>query len=334
MRHIRRAFPITIGLATAAACVLLACGDDDSAVTPTPDGSTPDASKTDTGTPVDSGGGTDTGTGNDTGTDTGVDAGPTMTSALGSTGEIFIGNDIVVGQFYEDDTILHWSNAPSCVAFVRGPGKPASQAGTLKIAGDVVGKDGGTDMEIEVTADPSAGNAYFFPATVYPPVDTYTASVQITAAQGFAPMPVESFRPSRENPIAMTAPAAPDAGVFAAIPSTAPYTITWTAPTGGFVAEQVISVSIVTTGSSALTAKNSRLYCAFPLSAGTGTIPANVFAELRTRGGASAGIALDALMHIHSGAAKEVKVPTGSYFIEVVRGDSTSILNDNAVKIQ
>jgi hypothetical protein len=57
MRHIRRAFPITIGLATAAACVLLACGDDDTAVTPTPDGSTPDATKPDTGGPVDSGGG-------------------------------------------------------------------------------------------------------------------------------------------------------------------------------------------------------------------------------------------------------------------------------------
>lgn len=333
MRHLRRAFPITIGLATAAACALLACGDDDTAVTPTPDGSTlAEAGKTDTGTPADSGGGNDTGTGIDTGTDTGVDAGPNMTATLGSTGDIFVGNDIVTASFFEDDTILHWSNAPSCVAFVRGGSKPPSQAGTIKVAGDVVGKDGGPDSEVEVAYDPSMG--YFAFVTAYPPVDTYTASVQITAAQGFAPMPAEVFRPSRETPIVITSPSAPDADVLAPIPSTAPYTIAWTAPTGGFVNEQVISVSIFASGSSALTAKNTHLYCTFPLSAGTGTIPANVLTELRTRAGASAGTAVDAKMHIHSGGAKEVKVPTGSYFVEVVRVDSTTIANDNNVKIQ
>ena len=86
MSHIRRAFPISIGLATAAACVLLACGDDDAAVTPTPDGSTPDSSKPDTGGPIDSGGGTDTGVDTgpaDTGVDTGADAGPTMSTTVG-----------------------------------------------------------------------------------------------------------------------------------------------------------------------------------------------------------------------------------------------------------
>lgn len=329
MRHIRRAFPITIGLATAAACVLLACGDDDTAVTPTPDGSTPDANKPDTTAPIDSGGGTDTGTGTDTGVDTGVDAGPTMTSTLGTTSELLVSNDIFVGQFYEDDTILHWSNAPGCVAFVRGPAKVPSQAGTVTVGGAVVGKDGGPDMQTDI--DPDQTGSYFSPGTFYPTVDTFTVDVQIEAAVGFSPMPLTTFRPSREAPIALTAPAAPDAGTFAPINSTAPYTITWTAPSGGFVNEQVIVVSMLLTGSSANTSKNSRLYCTFPLSGGTGTIPANVLTELKTRGG---GVALDGFMHIYSGSAKEVKVPTGSYFIEVARADSTSIQMDNAVKLQ
>jgi hypothetical protein len=331
MRHIRRAFPITIGLATAAACVLLACGDDDTAVTPTPDGSVPDSSKPDTSSPpIDSGGGTDTGTGTDTGVDTGVDAGPTVTNTPGSTGEISVQPDIVVADFYEDDTIVHWSNAPNCVAFARGTNKKSGPAGTLKVGGEVVGKDGGADMEIEVSYDPDMG--YFFPATVFPPVDTYSVNVQTTQAVGFAPMPVEAFRPSREAPITLTAPAALDGGAFPTIPSTAPYTITWTAPTGGFVNDQVIIVSMVITGSSALTAKNLRLYCTFPLKDGTGTIPANVLSEIKTRGGG--GASLDGLMHIYSGGAKEVKLSTGSYFVEVARTDSTSIGGDNGVVIQ
>lgn len=336
MRHIRRAFPITIGLATAAACALLACADDDTAVTPTPDASTPiDASNPDSGTPRDSGAG-DTATGSDTGTDTGIDAGPTLTSTLGSTGTIYVGNDVIVALFYEDDTILHWSNAPGCVAFVRGVSKPNSQAGTLKVGGAVVGADGGPASEIEVNADPGMGNAYFFGPfeVVYPTVDTHTVSVQLTAAQGFSPMPVEAFRPSRETPITITAPAEPDGGAFAPITSSAPYTITWTAPSGGFVNEQQIVVAVAVTGSSALTAKNSNLYCAFPLGAGTATIPANVWSELKTRGGAGAGATLDAQMHIYSGSGKEVKVPTGSYFVEVARSDSTTIPFDNSVKIQ
>ena len=90
-------------------------------------------------------------------------------------------------------------------------------------------------------------------------------------------------------------------------------------------------VSLTLTASSALTAKNSHLYCTFPLSAGTGTIPANISAELKTRGG---GATLDGQMHIYSGGAKEVSVATGSYFVEVVREDSTSIPKDNPVQIQ
>src|SRR5690349_12393519 len=100
MRHIRHAFPITIGLVAATASVLFACANDDP-VTPPPDSGTPaqDAGKTDTGTPTDSGGGTDTGidTGVDSGEgDTGADAGPTTTSTTGATGEIVVGNEIIV----------------------------------------------------------------------------------------------------------------------------------------------------------------------------------------------------------------------------------------------
>lgn len=333
MSHIRRAFPISIGLATAAACVLLACGDDDSAVTPTPDGSTPDSSKPDTGGPIDSGGGTDTGVDTgpaDTGVDTGADAGPTMSTTVGYGGQIFVGADAVLASFYEDDSILHWSNAPGCVAFVRSPNKKVSAAGTLTVAGQVVGSDGGTDTNIVVDPDPDNGYFYFGP--VYPAVDTITASVQLEGLPPpFAALAADNYRPPREAAVPITAPAAPDASTPPGITASSPYTITWTAPTGGFVNDQQISVSLAVLGAAAVGSKNTQLFCTFPLNAGTGTIPANVLTEVKARGGAGA---LDAQMHIYAGTAKEVKTGNGSYFVEVARADSTSLQFDFPVKLQ
>lgn len=325
MRHFRRALPITIGLAAMTASVLLACGDDDTAVTPAPDSGALDANRSDTSTPTDSGGsdgGVDSGS--DTGVDTGVDAGPTLTSAVGATGQIYIANDVVIGEFFEDDVILRWSNAPNCVVYVRGLTKPQSNAGTLTVGGQIVGTDGGTDAVINVEFDPSMG--YFYPATVFAPVDTHTLTVEVAGAGGLAALPVQTMRPPREAPVNVTAPAVPDAGASLNIPSTAPLAFTWTPPVGGFVNEQKMAVRLQTQLTSAANSKLTKLYCAFPLSAGTATIPANVLAELKTRAGGTA----DAVLHAFAGSAKEVTTATGSYFIEVVRADTTPIAEINA----
>jgi hypothetical protein len=329
VHHLRRVLPITFGFALATACVLVACSDDGSGGTSAPDASRPDAGGTvDSATPTD--GPFETSVDIDSGADTGVDAGPTLTSATGNSAEIFVASDAVTAVFYEDDTILHWSNAPDCVVFVRGRSKPASAAGRLTVGGQIVGSDGGTDQVLNVDADPSDDNFYSFFGDVYPPVDTLTVNIELATSAGFAPMPVQTMRLPRATPVTVSAPAKPDAGASIGIPSTAPLTITWTAPTGGFTAEQKISFVLKVAPTASTTAKITSLYCAFPLSAGTATIPTNVLADMKIR----AGGPTPALLHVWAGSAKEVKTASSSYYVEVARTDSTTLQFDVPAKLQ
>lgn len=330
MNHLRRVFPITFGLALVTAGVLVACGDDDDNVTPAKDGSPPETGSmmmVDSSMPIDAPSDTSE---VDSGTDTGVDAAPVLMSATANSGEIFVANDIVTASFYEEDTILHWSNAPDCVVFSRGQTKPTSAAGTLTVGGQIVGSDGGTDQVITVDPDTMNGNTYFYPGDIFPKVDTYTVNVELSTSLGFSAMPVQTLRPPRNAPVTVTAPAAPaDAGAPIVIPSTAPLKLTWTVP-AGVTAEQKITFVLRVLGTAAVTAKLANLYCAFPQSAGTATIPANVLADMQTRAGGPS----DAQLHVFAGGAKEVKTASGSYYVEVTRTDSTTLQFDVPAKLQ
>ncbi len=57
-----------------------------------------------------------------------VDAGPTRTETTKNT--VFIKLDHFYAQalFSEDDDVVTWSNAPSCVMLVRSANKPLSAA--------------------------------------------------------------------------------------------------------------------------------------------------------------------------------------------------------------
>ena len=245
-----------------------------------------------------------------------ADAGPTITSAVGPTGFVRVFNDFIVGEFYEDDTIVRASNAPECVIHLRSGSKPASPAGTLTIGGPILGSDGGADQPVTVDADPAGANIYFVEGPIFPPDDALLVHVEGAGTFAFPAMPVQVLRPPPADLVAVTAPALDDAGTLG-IPSTKPLQVTWTAPAN---AKADARMTFTFTGLDAdVTASQGALYCSYPLASGQATIPANVLTELRTRvGGTNARGAIQ----VYAGGSKEFSANGASYFLATSRLDA------------
>ena len=111
------------------------------------------------------------------------------------------------------------------------------------------------------------------------------------------------------------------------ISSAEPLEIRWTAPAGSTASQRLLVTYHNIVGSVA--AKRASLYCDYPLSQGTATIPASLLAELRSRVGAGA------VGHFTVWAG-ERKVFSGSpqsatpisYIVDVTRPDSTTLHPD------
>jgi len=323
----RHGVGLALVLASGGAAALLACGDDTEipAVTAAPgrDAATPPVDDASMTPPTTNDGGADA--------NNAPDAGPTATRQLGATGRFQVPNDGIFVSFFEDDTIVRWSNAPGCVLHVRAESKPLSAAGVVTVGGPVVGTPGGLPAQVQLQADPATygTNQYIYPNAVY--AADGEPVVQIGSAE-FAPsfplLPATALRPFGGT-VTVTAPAVPDGGTLL-VPSTAPLAITWTPPTTTNVATQHFIVSLYTAGT-ALGAKSTLLSCRYPLGSGSGAIPANVLADVKAYAAdpnATGSLAFTA------GGYAEVATGSASYVIEVARNDSTTWPANQSAKIQ
>jgi hypothetical protein len=341
----RRYLAAAIGLSCLGAFALLACSDDDTnpGEPSTTDGGG-DASPHDSSvTPIqDSTTGIDSTTPNlDSGSDakptetTDADAdatvAPTSTEALNSTGFIRIMQNIAFAEFYVDDLTVRWSNAPECLIVARFPNKAQAAAGTVTIGGAVVGKDGGPAAPVTLESDFGyVAEDQFFPAT-----NEFTIDVdEAPTSTGFPPLPVQTLPTSVATPVPILLPSA-DAGADGLkISTTKPLEIKWTAPTGpGDLTNQRMMVELQVNPSEQDTGRFVRLFCAYPLTAGAASIPAEVLADMKARaGGGTPGGNLSLL----AGGQRTVTVKdTATYVVEVAReSDSTDYTPATGVTLE
>lgn len=314
MTHVSYLRCIAVVAPLALVAAVSACSDDDLIL---PTGELPDA-----GVPAADAGTADARAPEDAGvppSDAAPDAAPepTISRVTGSTGYVRVFNDAVFAEFYEDDTIVRASNAPECVVHVRSQSKPASPAGTLTIAGPVVGAEGGPDAPITIEPDPDGGNQYMaFADPVFPAGDALQVWVEGTATESFPVMPAQVLRPPPADVVAVTAPAA-DADGALLIDSAAPLAIAWTPPAAPQADARMV---FEMTGIDDLdTSKIASLFCSFPLAAGSATIPANLLAEVRAQVGGTGSAT--GFVKAFAGGAKEFTGGGVSYFLEVGRPD-------------
>lgn len=329
----RRYLALALGMACTTATLLLACDDSDSNGNVTPDGGaqTPPPPGTTTGT---------TPTPTPTPPPGPVDAGPDgdggeeslATVEIGSTGYVQVRESYILAHFYEDTTIVHWDNAPDCVMHVRGPTKPPSPAGLLTIGGEVVGTTGGLPAEVELMADLATfgEHMYGYPDVVWDPAEEHVVSVEMDAVMPtFPAMPTQSLVP-RATPVPVTAPTA---AANTNVPTTAPFTVTWTAPSGGNVANQRFAVYMALSADDTVAgSKRAVLQCTFPLGAGTGSIPANVLADAKA---ANKGTTVMGPLLFRAGGFVEYETAGASYVVDVTLDTtSTDWASDQTVTLQ
>jgi hypothetical protein len=325
---------LTVGLAAVASVgiALAACSDDATESGTTRDGgsdaSVPDTSRPDTSV-------ADTSVADTSVADTSVadaDAGPTITTTVGTTGRIHVFGDAVFADFHEDDTIVRASNAPECVAHVASASKPFSNVGKITIGGTIVGSDGGAPTAVEVTADPTMENAYAYFGEVFGANDTLTVQVATAGTIYIPALALQTLKPPAAAAVTVTAPTKPaPVGMIPGrltIPSTQPFEIKWTVPGGNVADKRIVFAFSGITGTPPL--KNVALFCGYPLAQASATIPANVLADLKSRAGTGA----NGQVHIWVGGQKEVSAGGASYVIEVTRNDTTTLHLPGGEEIQ
>lgn len=322
IRRMARWACLVSALGVSGVAILAGCGDDDDD-TPNPgtgDSGTVDA-RTDTG-PTDPDGGEAP---DSTAPDGGGDAGPTITTTIGSTGNIAVTRTGAVAEFYEDDTILHTSDSPGCVAFIRSGAKPKSSAGDLTVGGDRVGTPGGPAAALVAQPDTASGdpvgfNLYFAfvndgEELFAGPGKNEAVQVQLAGATAFPSLPVTTFRAPIAETVDLLQPQPPDAGVVV-IDSTKPLVVKWAVPTpdaGGVAGQNVV----FGTQQTALTTNDKtavNFQCSWPLAAGTGTISSAFFSYIKSRAGTEV---LNGVIGINPGDFKEIASAGASYIVTV-----------------
>lgn len=329
----RRDVWFTLGLVFVGGGAAIACGEDDPTTSgTTSDGGTSDAS--DSGAKADSGststGDAEAGTpdagdagSSDAGTadaDVDADAGPgvTVTTGVGPTGLIELDDVGAIALFYEDDTIVHVSDAANCVAHLRSETKPASTAGTITVGGDIVGAVGGPAAAVDIAPDPADPTNFYFSADlVFPADDLLSLEVTKTATTVFPAIAATTLKTPPAGTVIVSQPAKPDAGDLE-VSSANDLAFAWTPPAS--TAGQSLSVrfsDLVTNG------KRANVMCQFPLAAGSGHVPSSLLSHVRTwLGGEATG-----LIVTNAGGAAEVKAGAASFVVFTARADSTNHSN-------
>jgi len=301
----------------ASAAVLGGCSGDDSDPNNPPDGGT---SLDGTMTVPESGSPLDSGTYPDVRPDSpAADAADgntsTVTTTVGSAGIIQVTPDAIIAEFHADDTIVHVSDAPDCVAYVRSQGKPRSAAGKLTVASRT--EDGGVGTEATAQPDPSSDNEYFTVLdgpVLYPtPAHGEAVQVQLAGASGFPAIPPTTLRAPVLSAVNVTDPPLPDGGATRIIDSTKPYVLKWTVADAGAAPGQRVILHVNGLDTTII---RSSLDCSWPLNAGTGTVPSALLSYLKKRAGSEDYLGL---YQVEPGDAKEVIIGGASYSVMVSR---------------
>jgi len=188
----------------------------------------------------------------------------------------------------------------------------------LTIGGDAI------DPDLSVSPSECQGDYGYFDPYTFANDSTVTVAL---AGDAVAGMPSQTLSTSPEDIVEVTSPFFDEELGGFHVTAGEPLDLAWVPPAGA-TADQQLSFRLVIfpTGSQPL----GDLFCAFPLSAGSATIPANVTAELALRvgsGGAGYG-------HLLAGGQLEYQSATSSYVIEAARGfDSTSLGGDVSTEL-
>jgi hypothetical protein len=247
-------------------------------------------------------------------------SGPKVTVTTGSTGFIEMLDFLAQGAFYEDDTIIRAPDVPACVVHVRSSSKLRSAAGTVTIGGESVGKDGGPPEAITINPELQEGYAYTYFGTVYPAGADTTVQVSMSAGASlaFPSLPVQTLRTSPAAFTTITAPVKPDAGKLK-IDSTKAFTVTWTVPAGAGTGH-TLNIDVTQLANDDGGFRFGDVRCAFPLAAGTASVPAYLLSELKARlGGPATGFTA-----ISTGGQKEVATGIASYVLRVKSSTPTT----------
>ncbi len=264
-----------------------------------------------------------------------------ITAVVGNTGRIEVADNWIQGDFNEDDTILHVTSAPECVAFLRSGTKLRSLAGTLSVSSDLVGQPGGPPQPIEVVAgqappireywhDLSYGCSSSSPTCADAPLpdvpvlfrfpDAARVQVQLQGSVAFPPLPVTTLRAPAFPPVEVLAPLPPEA-VDLMISTTQAFTVRWVPPPAdagvpASIAENqrlIVELRVFAfVGQD--TSMAGEIFCAFPLATGQGNVPAVLLGEVRDRF-ASPESDFGGGLILYAGELKEVSLRRTSYVI-------------------
>ena len=246
---------------------------------------------------------------------------PTVTTTFGPSGSIVVYPFLFAGDFREDDTIVHVSDSPDCIAHVWGATKPNSDVGNVTVTSALVGQAGGPTVPIVISADPQADMTYAgFPdqgELFLTPSNGETVQVQIAGTNSVPAMPVTTLNAPVLDGVTSTEPVLLDAGgepSYGDIDSKKPLVLKWQVADAGPATGQrvVFHTAIPLTSFKA----EMTIDCSWPLSAGTGTVPASLLTYLRERAG---GGDLSGYAQVDTGDMKEVVVGGASYVVIVSR---------------
>jgi hypothetical protein len=312
-----------VGLASSVSAgsvaALSGCSSDEATAEPTPTAEAGPVTKPDGSTTIPDAGQPPIEAGGDTGQ---VDAyvNP-VTTVLGATGKLNVYPFGVIASFHEDDTIIHSSEAPDCVAHVRSVTKPGSPAGNLTVGGDAVGKAGGPPAPVVIPPDSTADNSYvaflddpllFFPQ----PGQGEHVQLSLEGTGSVPAMPVTSLTATVLDHVTVTVPMVPDSGTVS-IDSTKAFALKWDVADAGAAAPRVVAQF-----QNMFNAKKVvDIVCSWPLSAGQATIPASFLAAVKAQAGEIEG----GQIVLYLGDAKEATSAAHSYTIVLARDPSAEL---------
>jgi len=235
------------------------------------------------------------------------------TATLGSTGHIEIEDFFVGGVFFANSTILRAKANPECVAHLWAAEQRFSNAGTMTVTSDLVGKPGGPSAPLVIYPDDHQ-EYYEFPD---PPLfnfpDGAKVQFELTGATGFPPLRTSTLRSSIFDTITVTAPTLPESDELI-VSSTKPLDFAWDAPAkpphpGLAGHTQQLSVRFFALGPVAW----AFLYCSWPIYEGRGQLPAVLLSAVRARLGGSG--TLDAVLDVYTGELREFVTAKSSYVV-------------------
>lgn len=266
----------------------------------------------------------------------------TITSRIGPTGFIEILEYGIFASFYEDDQIITASNAPNCVAWVRGSNKPISPAGDPFGQGPDITASSSTYGFNPIQIEPDSTNFYLFGDSIFDATASATVQIETQGNVSVPRIPKLTLHSPGSGITKMITPVnipIPD-GVYEilVIDSDKDYEIAWEPINPAPAKEMSASIFQIVASSVFGSSKLSQINCVFPYAAGQGKIPSSLLTEVRTRtlNGQPAFTSVDAIpgIQVWPGEARFINLRDANYFVYISRSDSVNQLFPNGSSLQ